>query len=560
MLLRPRLRKRMWTAFTCSHLRTRTSANYSAVAAAEPAPPPEGCPAPPAPRCLTETEFRCPGACLAAYDQAEAARWQRAARRVAYPRHLGHGRAVCSNAFPPKKARSTSPAPRPAPRPRPCQGAPLPLLLPSPGPEGLSDAEFEAQALVLAAEAEADAAAAKAEARQRRRWQRAARCSRLSRHLGQASSLFECFSPKRRGRPAPPRPAQGQPQTCSAQPKTPAQDCGHARCPPRGGSGLLLPPDRARFRRRRQRWRCCLTPTPRCRARWRCVSRPRPAAGGGGGVVSRPRPAAGGGRGRGPRPQSGGAVARVPLQAPPPPPPPPARATASCAVCAVGTYSAPGSSRCATCPAGFFQSSIGQSSCSRCPLEPWAAGSSVCTPCASGTSPLAVPLPARLPAGMTSTAQAGSCTLAQPGLLGAGPQRRALCALPAHAADPQEPLQLCPAGMFQAGQGFGTCNRCPQGTFASFMGSSACAPCRPAPSASHARHGPRWHGQPLSCVPQALSSRLWLHLLQHCPAGTFSLPALSAARPALSARRARCLASRRARPARPTPSLRRWAP
>lgn len=124
--------------------------------------------------------------------------------------------------------------------------------------------------------------------------------------------------------------------------------------------------------------------------------------------------------------------------------------------CPAGSF-VPGGLLCVPCPAGFFSSAPGSTSCEACPkgtssLE----GSSSCTKCPAGTY-----------TSRTGTSMCEQCPLGE-FMLGTGATA----------------CELCPEGEYAPFRGSHGCAPCPTHTYANAVGSRTCKPCPgPAPSA-----------------------------------------------------------------------------
>ena len=108
------------------------------------------------------------------------------------------------------------------------------------------------------------------------------------------------------------------------------------------------------------------------------------------------------------------------------------RRASSCVSCPTGKYSAKASASCTLCAAGTFNDDTAQTKCSDCTAGKFSArGSATCTAC---------------PAGKKSGAKATSCS-------------------------------NCPQGSITASEGLSSCNECPVNTYASGTGNSVCIAC-----------------------------------------------------------------------------------
>ena len=123
-------------------------------------------------------------------------------------------------------------------------------------------------------------------------------------------------------------------------------------------------------------------------------------------------------------------------------------------MCAMGSFSVAGQSKCTPCPAGGFQPSVGSKSCLLCPAGKYSAfapsGSTSCAPCALGH--------------FSVGRGRGACTGCAAGRYGDGTSLSASCTGP------------CPKGKYSA-KGAQRCAGCPRGHFASKSGSAECVPC-----------------------------------------------------------------------------------
>jgi len=183
--------------------------------------------------------------------------------------------------------------------------------------------------------------------------------------------------------------------------------------------------------------------------------------------------------------------------------------SAHCSACQAGTYAQSlGHASCNACPKGTYQNIQGQTGCNACAVGSFAGfeGSASCSNCAIGS--------------YSDVNGASECKLC-------APRKRGLTN---GATTESEGCGWCPAGTYQSGHGYATCNSCDAGTV-SVEGSLECTPCAagsiPNSASSTCDLCPGGTYQPLdgqtTCIacPTGSASSQGASECSPCPAGTY---------------------------------------